>query len=160
MASDWKTTLFTGQRQAWRYDYAGMLRYHCGSENLGTATWCDVSTRGARIHLGRYLGPGRQIAITFDFLNPMAQAQPVGEYAGPLTLRAEVVWCRPAPNGVEFQAGLRFAVPQDDMGFGRGALLDMILAHRAANRESDADTCSESPTRPPGSVKTGASLVA
>lgn len=160
MTSDWKTTLFTGQREDWRYDFAGMLQYRYDSDDLGTATWCDVSVSGARIHLGRYLGPGREITVRFDSLNPVAQAQLAAEYAGPIRLRAEIVWCRPAVNGIEFQAGLRFARTQDDLGFGRAALLDMIQAHRTANRGCSAGLCNESPTSAAAPVSTGAALVA
>jgi hypothetical protein len=82
------------------------LRYRYSEpEEAGTASLAHVSRAGVTLRLGRYLRPGRQVWLSFvSPLDPGTEVE----------VRAQVTWCRPARQGLEFLAGL--CVLRDDPG--------------------------------------------
>jgi len=81
----------TDTRHEERLPFAERVTYRYGERYAGSALWHNVSRSGGRIHLGRYLRPGRSLLLSF----------------GPTTLfTAMVVWCRRAGNSADFEAGL------------------------------------------------------
>jgi hypothetical protein len=123
------TRTSAGQRQAWRYAVNGSLTYRDADGEDGKAQWRDVSATGARVHLGRYLCPGRTLGLTFNALAlPGAEAGLSGAaFGGTLTGPATVVWCRQSQDTVEFDAGVVFPVEEEFSGFARTVLLDFAL---------------------------------
>lgn len=92
----------------------GAVRYVYGDpEEAGVARWREVSRTGARVLLGRYLRPGRWLALSFD--SPLAAN-------APLTVRARVAWCKPLESGVEFEAGLQILRETPEMALDFAAL--------------------------------------
>lgn len=92
----------------------GTVRYVYGDpEEAGVARWREVSRTGARVLLGRYLRPGRWMAISFD--SPLAAN-------APLTAKARVAWCKPLPGGIEFEAGLQILRDTPEMALDFAAL--------------------------------------
>ncbi len=123
------TRVSAGQRQAWRYAANGSLTFRNADGEDGKAQWRDVSATGARIHLGRYLCPGRTLELTFNALAFPGVEESFGEVAfgGTLTVPASVVWCRQTEQSVEFDAGLVFPSEEELSGFARATLLDFAL---------------------------------
>jgi len=81
-----------------RKGLTGSVTYDYEADGLGTARWMDVSWNGAKIRLGRYLRPGKQVRLTFTTL--------VAE-SGMASVLTRVAWCRQVPDGVDFEAGLQ-----------------------------------------------------
>jgi len=81
----------TDTRHEERLAFTERLTYRYGERYAGSALWHDVSRSGGRVHLGRYLRPGKSLLLTFG-----ASAQ----------FSAMVVWCRRAGNSADFEAGL------------------------------------------------------
>jgi len=100
--------------------FTGRVAYRYGGQQGGSALWRNVSRAGGRIHLGRYLRPGKSLLLTF------------GTAA---RFTAMVVWCRRAGNSADFEAGLW--IPPD----GEDSVLDYTaLAEDGAPDEGPA-TC-------------------
>lgn len=95
--------------------------------DAGVARWRDVSRTGARIGIGRYLRPGRWITLAFDA--PLVQG-------AQLEARARVVWCRPAEDGLTFEAGLCILREMPEMALDFAAL--GYRARRGANSPAAA----------------------
>lgn len=81
-----------------RKDLTGPVTYDYEADGLGTARWMDVSWNGARIRLGRYLRPGKQVRLTFT--TPVAES-------GMASVLTRVAWCRQVSDGLDFEAGLQ-----------------------------------------------------
>lgn len=74
----------------------GTFHYVSGCGEAGRATWLNVSRTGAGVQLGRYLRPGHVVQLQCDG----------DETTGTWPIPATVIWCRPIPDSVQFQAGL------------------------------------------------------
>lgn len=105
-----------------RAAYDGRVAYEVDPNEGGAAQWRDVSRVGARVVLGRYLRPGRVIALAFT--------APWDEHTQ-VRLSARVIWCRQAKEGEEFHAGLQ--VLREDPGAALGFALIVQQAREAAN---------------------------
>ena len=88
----------------------GKLVYEYADGEHGVALWHDVSRIGARIHLGRYLRPGRLICL--EFASPL-------EPECTISAEVQVVWCRQVQGAPEFVAGVRVRrrTPEEALAF-------------------------------------------
>jgi hypothetical protein len=75
----------------------GGLIYRYDASEQGTAYWLDVSRVGAKLRLGRYLRPGRQLEL--EFVSPLREEQRV-------QLGARVIWCQQVKDAPDFLAGV------------------------------------------------------
>ena len=85
-------TILTERRNSARSPLRGKVSYQYGAGDTGVAAWQDISLRGSRIRLGRYLPPGKHILLKGDTLPD---------------LKCRVVWCLPRDGSLYFEAGLR-----------------------------------------------------
>jgi len=76
----------------------GRIAYEAEAGERCNASWMDVSRDGARVALGRYLRPGRVIAIAFTAPH---------DGRTEVSLQARVIWCRQGGGSAEFHAGLQ-----------------------------------------------------
>ena len=83
-------------RRSHRHSLTGEVKYGYGLSHSGMARWLDMSDSGARLSLGRYVRPGTLLKL--------AAAADAAQSA----IQSVVVWCRPAGEACEFEAGLRF----------------------------------------------------
>ena len=106
----------------------GRITYTVSADEHATASWMDVSRAGARIVLGRYLRPGRVIAVAFT--SPWDGRTLV-------SLQARVIWCRQGSNSAEFHAGLQILreAPESALAF---ALLVQFARNAANTAEAGA----------------------
>lgn len=81
-----------------RTPVSGTLKYVCAPDETGRARWLNVSRTGASIRLGRYLRPGRRIALQFEAPHLSGAT---------FVVESRIVWCRPVTGGLEFAAGLQ-----------------------------------------------------
>ena len=89
------TAVQTGeQRKATRFTRDGRLTCQYGSTNFAEAAWQDVSADGGCVRLDRYLAPGTKLMLNCGAFLP--------------ELKCKVLWCRQAPLGWSFEAGLQF----------------------------------------------------
>jgi len=98
-----------------RTPLSGRLGYRYEPDLSGSAAWLDVSRTGAGLRLGRYLRPGRRLRLYFDAPLPWGPAQRI-------EMEGRVVWCRQAPNGPEFEAGLEMRRENPDAALAFAAL--------------------------------------
>ena len=89
-----------------------------------TASWMDVSRVGARVVLGRYLRPGREIALAFTA--PWNGRTEV-------SLQARVIWCRQGGDSAEFHTGLQIVRDTPAAALAYGLLVQ--IARGAVNTE-------------------------
>ena len=106
----------------------GKVTYEVTAGEHGAASWMDVSRAGGRVALGRYLRPGRVIALAI-----------IAPWDGrtAVSLQARVVWCRQGGDSAEFHAGLQVdrATPDAALAF---ALL--VQSARAAANKAGSGT--------------------
>lgn len=100
----------------------GRVAYEVAAGERGTASWSDVSRVGARVVLGRYLRPGRVIALAFTA--PWNGCTEV-------SLQARVIWCRQGEDSAEFHAGLQVLRDNPEAALAFGLLVQ--IARGAAN---------------------------
>lgn len=105
-----------------RKELAGPVTYDYDTGGLGIASWKDLSWNGARIRLGRYLRPGREIRLTFT--TPVAES-------GMASVTTKVAWCSQTQDGVDFEAGLQI-VRRDS----EAALMFAVLCQERSTKES------------------------
>lgn len=86
-------------RDSERVDLSGPVPFCCGPDDKGCAQWENLSQTGAGIRLGRYLRPGRRVALLAN--RPRLHDEPA-------ELLGRIVWCRPSADGKSFAAGVQF----------------------------------------------------
>jgi len=111
-----------------RTELAGSVAYaYEGPRDCGEARWANVSRAGGAITLGRYLRPGREVTLSFE--SPLVSS-------GPLSVRARIVWCRPAGHSGEFEAGLAIYRDTPEMALDFAAM--GYAARKQVNKGTDA----------------------
>jgi hypothetical protein len=100
----------------------GAVTYEVTPGDVGSATWIDISRVGVRMVLGRYLRPGRVIAVAF--------AAPWDEHTE-VRLSARVIWCRQTNDSAEFHAGFQVLRESPEAALAFGLLVQQ--AREAAN---------------------------
>ncbi|MBI2434207.1 MAG: PilZ domain-containing protein [Candidatus Hydrogenedentes bacterium] len=119
----------TQQIRERRIGTSGTLTYHYDGGECGAAHWLDVSRVGAKLRLGRYLRPGRQLEI--EFASPLS--------GDAIRVAARVMWCQ-MKGAAEFLAGIhvRREQPETALAFaslGYQGLDTMPPANIAAGSE-------------------------
>lgn len=99
MSAEWVPGTVVDSRESERIKFQGQVEFHTALEAPGTAEWRNVGNGGACVELGRYLRPGRTVALH-------ANVQRLHDE--PAVIAAKVAWCRPKSDGETFMAGLRF----------------------------------------------------
>ena len=115
------------RRRSIRVPVDHSIRCHNGAGESGSARLCDAGRGGVSALSGRYLRPGTLVMIEVG-------SQGAG---GLKELKAEVAWCRPAPDTDEFRTGLR--VYHDEpraVGALAGLMFDGLDRLRAGERDS------------------------
>lgn len=86
------------KRRYGRLPFSENMRYQCAAHDAGQARCLDAGRGGFRVHLGRYLRPGRLVML--EMADPAHPTEAV-------ELKGRVVWCRPASESCMFEAGVR-----------------------------------------------------
>ena len=119
---------YPGQSRESRERLDGRLEYACGEPNsAGFADWRNVSRTGGSVRLGRYLRPGREIAVWFE--SPLAAEQMV-------RVRARIQWCRPSGTPGAFTAGLAIIRDTPEQALAYAALSQ--AAREQSNKRASA----------------------
>lgn len=107
-----------------RMNVQGKLLYRYNGDESGAAHWQDVSRVGAKLRLGRYLRPGRNLVL--EFASPLVEE-------GQVQLPARVIWCRLMAEGADFVAGVQirrerpeYAVAFAALGYSALDLFDSV----------------------------------
>jgi hypothetical protein len=99
MSAEMAMSSVIDSRDSERVGLSGPVEFCCGPDETGCAQWENLSQTGAGLRLGRYLRPGRRIAIAAT--RPRLHDEPA-------ELVGRVVWCRPNADGKSFAAGVAF----------------------------------------------------
>lgn len=84
----------TDERAATRVSYAGPVDYRlAGASETGRGEWQSVGLGGGAVRLGRYLRPGRRVALDVNGHE----------------VDAQIVWSRPEDRAGSFVSGLQFS---------------------------------------------------
>lgn len=99
MSAEMAMSSAVDSRESERVDLSGPVEFCCGPADTGCAQWENLSQTGAGLRLGRYLRPGRRIALVAN--RPRLHDEPA-------ELIGRIVWCRPNADGKSFAAGVAF----------------------------------------------------
>jgi hypothetical protein len=113
----------------------GTLHYFSAPEEKGRARWQNVSRTGASIHLGRYLRPGRRIALHFETPHLTGAT---------FTVEGRIIWCRPLSGSLEFVAGLELLrdVPDAVVAFASVGYAAREKLNKTASARVDEESAS------------------
>ena len=118
MAGIMEETVQPERRRSARMQLAGIVKYVCAPNQGGVATWHDVGSGGVCIRLYRYLRPGRYVLLS------VKSGTNHGAYA---ELKGRIAWCRRAPDGGSFVAGVRVYHDTSDAA---GAVSELVQQAR------------------------------
>ncbi|MFA6240964.1 MAG: PilZ domain-containing protein [Candidatus Hydrogenedentales bacterium] len=106
-----------------RLPFASTVQYRYGAQDTGSATLLNVGRGGVCVRLGRYLRPGTRALV---------QVPSVQMDGRSVELKAELVWCRPASEQHEFDAGFRIVFDEPDAIAGASELIHRALLDAGA----------------------------
>lgn len=133
MSAEMATSTIVDSRESERIKLQGAVEYRTALDEPGVGQWQNVSNGGACLELGRYLRPGRSIAL-------LANVRRIHDE--PAEITAKVAWCRPTSDGETFIVGVQFRGLDVESRFAISTLIREAFKNRLYR---DCATCAYVP---------------